>query len=95
MSLNLTHPTCQTATPQAAYRLCQLWLGLSDDAAVNSRVKGVVESVPSAKFVPLVYQVRVFTRILIRSLISSKPSPINPTHPPLPPTHPTNRSPAA
>ncbi|KAI8470131.1 MAG: kinase-like domain-containing protein [Monoraphidium minutum] len=41
----------------AVYRLCQLWLALSEDAGVNRAVKAVVEGVPSAKFVPLVYQI--------------------------------------
>lgn len=45
------------ADGQAVYRLCQLWLGLSDDLLVNRRVKEVVEAAPSAKFVPLLYQV--------------------------------------
>lgn len=43
------------------YRLCQLWLALSDDASVNRRVGEVVEAAPSAKFVPLVYQARPWT----------------------------------
>jgi hypothetical protein len=47
-----------SGTPaQAVYRLCQLWLALSEEPHVNRRVKEVVEAVPSAKFVPLVYQV--------------------------------------
>ena len=42
---------------EAVYRLCQLWLSLPDDAAVNARVSEAAEAAPSAKFVPLAYQI--------------------------------------
>lgn len=41
---------------QVVYRLCGLWFKLSSDASVNGALGDVFSSVPSAKFVPLVYQ---------------------------------------
>jgi hypothetical protein len=41
---------------QVVYRLCGLWFKLSADPNVNGALGDVFASTPSAKFVPLVYQ---------------------------------------
>jgi hypothetical protein len=41
---------------QVVYRLCGLWFKLSSDSNVNGALGDVFDSTPTAKFVPLVYQ---------------------------------------
>ncbi|WIA20841.1 hypothetical protein OEZ85_005192 [Tetradesmus obliquus] len=55
-SYRLCIATGNTHDLQVVYRLCGLWFKLSSDASVNGALGDVFSSVPSAKFVPLVYQ---------------------------------------
>jgi hypothetical protein len=41
---------------QVVYRLCGLWFKLAGDPNVNGALGDVFANTPSAKFVPLVYQ---------------------------------------
>lgn len=42
---------------QAVYRMCGLWFRHSEDATVNKVMQQTFQQVPTAKFVPLVYQI--------------------------------------
>lgn len=42
---------------QAVYRMCGLWFRHSEDATVNQVMQQTFQQVPTAKFVPLVYQI--------------------------------------
>lgn len=45
---------------QVVYRLCALWFSLASDAGACALFEGVFRDLPTYKFVPLVYQVRIF-----------------------------------
>ncbi|KAF6252289.1 hypothetical protein COO60DRAFT_542235 [Scenedesmus sp. NREL 46B-D3] len=55
-SYRLCIATGNTHDLQVVYRLCGLWFKLSSDPSVNGALGDVFASTPSARFVPLVYQ---------------------------------------